>query len=76
MAPAYNNHTKTRPMETRSKYKEAPDRYVNITYDRRIVRGNTYGQHLVSMKCSFFSAFFLIDFFSFGPLYFKDVFLS
>ena len=48
-------------------------------YDRRIVRGNTYAQHIiptVSMKCSFFSAFFLIDFFSFGPLYFKDVFLS
>ncbi|XP_060948011.1 radial spoke head protein 3 homolog [Limanda limanda] len=36
-----------RPVETRGKYKEAPDKHVNIMYDRRIVRGNTFGQLVI-----------------------------
>ncbi|XP_034435361.1 radial spoke head protein 3 homolog B-like [Hippoglossus hippoglossus] len=57
MASAPNNHRKPsgsctlssrpRPMETRSRYKDAPDKHVNIMYDRRIVRGNTYGQLVI-----------------------------
>ncbi|CAB1445124.1 unnamed protein product [Pleuronectes platessa] len=39
--------SRPRPVGTHGKYKEAPDKHVNIIYDRRIVRGNTFGQLVV-----------------------------
>ncbi|XP_035000041.2 radial spoke head protein 3 homolog B [Hippoglossus stenolepis] len=48
----YTFSSRPRAVETRSKYKEAPDEqthsnYGNIMYDRRIIRGNTYAQHII-----------------------------
>ncbi|XP_047429959.1 radial spoke head protein 3 homolog [Mugil cephalus] len=44
--------SRPRPVVTRSKYREAPSEqtpphYGNIMYDRRVVRGNTYAQHII-----------------------------
>ncbi|XP_019940360.2 radial spoke head protein 3 homolog [Paralichthys olivaceus] len=62
MASAPHNHrepsgtytfsSRPRAVETRSKFKEAPDEqthssYGNIMYDRRVVRGNTYAHHII-----------------------------
>lgn len=46
--------------------------YGNIMYDRRVVRGNTYAQHIiptVSMKHLFYHAWYLVGFPFFLPLY-------
>ncbi|XP_054474914.1 radial spoke head protein 3 homolog [Anoplopoma fimbria] len=44
--------SRPRPVENRSKYREPPSEqthstYGNIMYDRRVVRGNTYAQHII-----------------------------
>ncbi|XP_056283654.1 radial spoke head protein 3 homolog [Pseudoliparis swirei] len=42
--------SRPRPVETRSKFREPPpdqSPYGNIMYDRRVVRGNTYAQHII-----------------------------
>ncbi|XP_031717683.1 radial spoke head protein 3 homolog [Anarrhichthys ocellatus] len=44
--------SRPRPVENRSRYKEPPTEqthstYGNIMYDRRVVRGNTYVQHII-----------------------------
>ncbi|KAM4522770.1 radial spoke head protein 3 homolog [Odontesthes bonariensis] len=48
----YTFSSHPRPVENRSKYREphyeqAQANYGNIMYDRRVVRGNTYAQHVV-----------------------------
>ncbi|XP_035534826.1 radial spoke head protein 3 homolog [Morone saxatilis] len=49
---SYTFSSRPRPVETRSKYREPPSEqthsnYGNIMYDRRVVRGNTYAQHII-----------------------------
>ncbi|XP_072218440.1 radial spoke head protein 3 homolog [Leuresthes tenuis] len=49
----YTFSSRPRPVENRSKYREPhyeqeQHNYGNIMYDRRVVRGNTYAQHIVS----------------------------
>ncbi|KAM6992588.1 radial spoke head protein 3 homolog [Tautogolabrus adspersus] len=49
---SYTFSSRPRPVENRSKYREAPSEqtqinYGNIMYDRRVVRGNTYAQHVI-----------------------------
>ncbi|AWP20193.1 putative radial spoke head protein 3 -like [Scophthalmus maximus] len=48
----YTFSSRPRPVENRSKYREAPPEqtqgnYGNIMYDRRVVRGNTYAQQFI-----------------------------
>ncbi|GAA6228856.1 radial spoke head protein 3 homolog [Lates japonicus] len=48
----YTFSSRPRPVENRSKYREPPSEqthsnYGNIMYDRRVVRGNTYAQHII-----------------------------
>ncbi|XP_029351634.1 radial spoke head protein 3 homolog [Echeneis naucrates] len=48
----YTFSSRPRPVETRAKYREPPaqqpqSNYGNIMYDRRVVRGNTYAQHII-----------------------------
>ncbi|XP_008277652.1 radial spoke head protein 3 homolog [Stegastes partitus] len=47
----YTFSSRPRPVESSSRYKEPPSElrqhnYGNIMYDRRVVRGNTYAQHI------------------------------
>lgn len=49
---SYTFSSRPRPVENRSKYREPPSEqthsnYGNIMYDRRVVRGNTYAQHII-----------------------------
>ncbi|KAG8011447.1 Radial spoke head protein 3-like protein [Nibea albiflora] len=48
---SYTFSSRPRPVENRSKYREPPpeqmQNYGNIMYDRRVVRGNTYAQHII-----------------------------
>ncbi|XP_072319160.1 radial spoke head protein 3 homolog [Eucyclogobius newberryi] len=47
----YTFSSRPRAVENRGRYREEPDQtlshYGNIMYDRRVVRGNTYGQRLL-----------------------------
>ncbi|KAM9703634.1 radial spoke head protein 3 homolog [Menidia menidia] len=48
----YTFSSRPRPVENRSKYREPADELAqrnhgNIMYDRRVVRGNTYAQHII-----------------------------
>ncbi|KAK2856100.1 hypothetical protein Q5P01_004835 [Channa striata] len=49
---SYTFSSRPRPVDNRSKYREPPSdkthsNYGNIMYDRRVVRGNTYAQHII-----------------------------
>ncbi|KAJ7988033.1 hypothetical protein DPEC_G00319440 [Dallia pectoralis] len=51
-AGGYDITIRPRPVQNRSKYREpaaeqGDDSFGNIMYDRRVVRGNTYAQHLL-----------------------------
>ncbi|XP_026174702.1 radial spoke head protein 3 homolog [Mastacembelus armatus] len=48
----YTFSSRPRPVENRSKFRDTPSEqtqsnYGNIMYDRRVVRGNTYAQHII-----------------------------
>ncbi|XP_036406123.1 radial spoke head protein 3 homolog [Megalops cyprinoides] len=52
----YTFSSHPRPLQNRSKYREPAaesneggSNYVNIMYDRRVVRGNTYAQHILPL---------------------------
>nr|XP_020459747.1 radial spoke head protein 3 homolog [Monopterus albus] len=50
----YTFSSRPRPVENRSTYREppseqTPSNYGNIMYDRRVVRGNTYAQHIIPL---------------------------
>ncbi|XP_012676418.1 radial spoke head protein 3 homolog [Clupea harengus] len=54
----YTFSSRPRPVQNRSKYRElvadqddGPPNYGNIMYDRRVVRGNTYAQHILPTTC-------------------------